>query len=87
MAEETPRNPRISGITTIIIITLLLSSSYYFGIVEGKNNGKIELCESMGGFYGFDDKTDIKGCFNTSLLESKPNYDFPNKEVLMEEID
>jgi len=77
MVEENkikPRKQRISGITMIIILTILLSSSYYFGIIEGKNNARVELCKEIGGFYGYNEKTNEKGCFNATILEIENNY-------------
>ena len=69
MTDEKTKKP-ISKWVMIIILTAMLFTSYYLGIVEGNNNGKIELCKDMGGVYAVNTDTKTKMCYNSSVVDN-----------------
>ena len=81
--KDTKEKKRPSKWMLILLFAVMLSTAYYLGVVEGKVNGKIELCEDIGGFYGVDIQKDTKTCFNATILDNQ-EFDFIPTEIDME---
>ena len=60
---------KISGITIIIVLAMLLFASYFVGLHDGRNQGKEQLCEDMGGWLGLNkESNDIELAFTTEII-------------------